>query len=75
MKRVKDEAPVVKARMVRMPEIEHPTGFSRASIYRLSKLGMLPPIRKIGLRASGMLEHELDAAIAARAAGAPSVPA
>jgi predicted DNA-binding transcriptional regulator AlpA len=51
-----------------MPEIAHRTGFSRASIYRLSKLGILPPIRKFGLRASGMLEHELDAAIAARTA-------
>jgi predicted DNA-binding transcriptional regulator AlpA len=64
----KVESPAVKPRVLRMPEIEHRVGLTRASIYRLSKLGLLPPIRKIGLRASGMLEHELDAAIAARTA-------
>jgi len=55
-------------RLIRLPEVMHITGLSRASIYRLSDAGTFPRPRKIGARASAWSSVEIDGWIAARLA-------
>jgi prophage regulatory protein len=48
-------------RIFRPTEAAAKLGIGRASLYRLVKIDLLPAPRKVGLRASGWLESELDA--------------
>jgi prophage regulatory protein len=55
-------------RMLRLPEVVRRTGLSKRSIYRLEASDSFPSRRKLGLRAVGWLESEVDAWIAKLAA-------
>lgn len=52
--------------ILRLPQVEARTGYKRSSIYRLVKSGDFPPQIRLGGRASGWLEQEIDEWIAAR---------
>ena len=60
----------VELSLIRIPEVEKRTGLSRASIYRLARVGEFPKSIKIGLRASAWIESEVDAWVHARIAEA-----
>ena len=55
--------------VVRRPEVERRIGQGRSAIYAAIAAGTMVPPVKISLRAVGWLNHEVDAVIAARAAG------
>ena len=46
--------------MIRLPEVIKRSGLSKPSIYRHQKLGTFPKSRKIGDRAVGWIESEID---------------
>lgn len=52
--------------ILRRAEVERRTGFKRAHIYNLMKVGKFPAARRIGLRAVGWDSQEIDQWIAAR---------
>lgn len=49
-----------QVRIVRMPETEKKTGYSKASIYRLMAEGNFPKQIKLGARAIGWIESDID---------------
>jgi len=55
------------SRFIRLPEVQHRTGYARSSIYRMVQRDEFPAPVKIGARASGWLESEVEAWINARA--------
>ena len=57
-------------RFERLKSVRHRTGYSSASIYRLIKMGLFPEQIKLGERASGWLESDIDAWINQRIADA-----
>lgn len=64
-------------RIMRVPAVEHATGYSRPTIYRLERQGKFPPRVKIGEGqggAVGWLAADVDAWISARIAGKPWTP-
>lgn len=48
-------------RILKIAEVVHGSGLSRAQVYRLAKAGKFPAPVKIGLRASGWVEAEVQA--------------
>jgi len=58
-------------RILRLPAVEAKTGLGHDSIYRLARIGKFPKPVKISERASGWLEHEIDAYIEKRASLRP----
>ena len=54
------------SRFIRLPEVEHRTGYARSSIYRMVQRQDFPAPVKIGARASAWLESEVEAWIEAR---------
>jgi prophage regulatory protein len=61
------EQPCLRNRQIlRRAEVERRTGFKRAHIYNLMKVGKFPAARRIGLRAVGWDSQEIDQWIAAR---------
>lgn len=48
------------SRILRMDQVVDRVGLSRASIYRLSKLGLFPKSFKIGISAIGFDEAEIE---------------
>jgi prophage regulatory protein len=69
-----NKSPVI----LRVPDCEARTGYKRASIYRLEKLGQFPARLKLGRGQGGAVgwrSEEIDAWIAARAAGREWAPA
>lgn len=57
-----------RSRILRIKEVQVRVGLGRDSLYRMAKSGAFPQILKIGERASGFLESEVDAFIASRVA-------
>ena len=57
------------ARILKLPSVVERTGKSRSPIYVDIQLGLLPRPVKLGARAVGWPEHEIDQIIAARIAG------
>jgi prophage regulatory protein len=55
-------------RFLRLAEVTHTTGLSRAHIYALAADGEFPKPIKISARASGWLESEVQSFMAARVA-------
>ena len=55
--------------ILRLPQVVARLGLGRSSIYMQCRAGLLPPAIQIGTRAVGWISSELDAVIAARAAG------
>lgn len=53
-------------RLLRLPEVMERTGFSRASIYRLGKLGKFPAQVRIGPNTAAWVESEVEQFIADR---------
>lgn len=53
-------------RVLRLPAVQERTGLGRDSIYRGAREGWFPRPVKISERASGWLEHEIDAFLAER---------
>lgn len=52
--------------ILRLNEVIRRTGFRRAHIYNLMKIGKFPHARRIGLRAVGWDSQEIEQWIAAR---------
>jgi len=55
--------------ILRLPAIKQLTGYSRSTIYLRAKQGLFPAPIKIGARAVGWPENEVNAINAARIAG------
>lgn len=55
-------------RILRRPEVEARTGLRRSAIYERVAAGSFPAPLKLGPRASGWAEHEIDAWLDARMA-------
>lgn len=55
--------------MLRLPAVIQKTGRKRSTIYKDMLAGLFPEPVKIGRRANGWPEHEVDAINAARIAG------
>ena len=53
-------------RLIRLPEVKRRVGLGRSTIYRLMDLGTFPKARKLGLRAIGWSEAEIDGWIASK---------
>lgn len=58
-------------RFLRLPDVKQRTGKSGSTIYKDVADGLLPAPVRIGARASGWPEHELEAILKARLAGWP----
>ena len=58
--------PMPVKRMLRRKEVEHKTGLSRATIYRLMRIGLFPKCTCIGIRAVAWDEQEVDAWLSER---------
>lgn len=48
-------------KFIRLPEVQERTGLSKSSIYLRIQQGIFPPPVKLGLRASGWPEREVEA--------------
>ncbi len=55
-------------RILRLPDVERQTGLKRSRIYELERDGKFPVRVPISERATGWLEHEIQAYIAERVA-------
>ncbi len=55
-------------RILREPEVEKRTGLSRTQRYRLQKAGQFPAPIKLGVRASGWVESEIEDWVQSRVA-------
>lgn len=53
-------------RILRIQQVTDTIGLSRASIYRLMKLGLFPKSIRIGIKAVGWLQSEIELWIAER---------
>jgi len=53
-------------RLIKLNEVKRKTGLSRSSVYRLAKTGEFPQPIKLGERASGWLESEINGWIDSR---------
>lgn len=59
-------------RILRLPAVRQLTGLSRSSIYKLATEGRFPRPLKLGARAVGWLETEIEEWCAAKATERPS---
>jgi predicted DNA-binding transcriptional regulator AlpA len=69
--------PIPSWRLLREPQVIAATGYSRASIRRLAKLGLFPAPLKLGCGQGGAIawrEDEIVAWVNARQAGRPWAP-
>lgn len=57
-------------KILRMNQILERTGYTRSPLYSKVAAGLFPRPVKLGRRAAGWLEHEVEAVLVARAAGA-----
>lgn len=55
------------SQIIRLPKVKSKVDFSRATIYRLIKLGLFPKPLNIGPRAVGWLESDIENWIAEQA--------
>jgi len=53
--------PMHPSRILRLPEVKQRLGLGRDTIYRGGREGWLPKRVKVGKRASGWFEHEIEA--------------
>ena len=56
----------METRIIRLPEVIHRTGLSKATIYRMIKSGRFPPALRLGKRATGWRKDAIDHFIATR---------
>ena len=55
------EEPLMSTRIIRRPEVERRIGLSRSSIYALMQKGVFPQPVKLGARAVGWREEDIQA--------------
>ena len=55
-----------QTKILRMKEVSARIGLCKAMVYRLQKQGNFPKSVKLGQRATGWYEHEIEAWLAAR---------
>lgn len=48
------------SRILRLPEVEHRTGYKKSAIYQKMKTGDFPKVKRIGPRAVGWDEADID---------------
>lgn len=60
-------------KVLRMKQVVERTGICRAMVYRLQRLGQFPQSIKLSERATGWLEHDVDAWIESRINQTPVV--
>ncbi len=60
-------------KILRMKQVVERTGICRAMVYRLQRLGQFPQSIKLSERATGWLEHDVDAWIESRISQTPAV--
>ncbi|WP_370243696.1 helix-turn-helix transcriptional regulator [Marisediminitalea sp.] len=60
---------VNETRILLKPEIKAATGLSNTSLHCYINAGLIPPYIKLGSRSVGLMKFEVDAIMAARAAG------
>ncbi|MDE1483997.1 AlpA family transcriptional regulator [Xenorhabdus bovienii] len=58
-----------KENLIRLPEVQRRTGYSKAWIYKLISEGEFPKQIKLGSRSIAFIESEIDNWIAQRIAG------
>ncbi|MDC9581080.1 AlpA family transcriptional regulator [Xenorhabdus sp. PR6a] len=58
-----------KENLIRLPEVQRRTGYSKAWIYKLINDGEFPKQIKLGSRSIAFIESEIDSWIAQRIAG------
>lgn len=56
----------IQPRILRLPQVQERVPLSRSRIYALEKMGDFPSRRKLGGRAVGWFEHEIDAWLLSR---------
>lgn len=56
----------MSSRLIRIPEVQHRTGYAKSSIYRMVNADEFPAPIKIGARASAWLESEIEDWITAK---------
>ncbi|QEE28582.1 AlpA family phage regulatory protein [Terriglobus albidus] len=60
---------------LRLPAVQQRVPFSKSSIYAMVAAGLFPAPRRLGARAVGWLEADVNRWVEARIAAAPEVPA
>lgn len=60
---------ISKTQILRKPEVIKMTGLSSTSLFEKQKSGLFPTSISLGSRAVGFIEFEIQALLAARAAG------
>jgi len=50
----------MKNRVIRLPDVVNQTGLSRSTIYDYIKMGMFPKQIKLGIRAVGWYEDDIE---------------
>lgn len=63
------DPPPTSIRILRLPAVQQRTGEGRSTTYARAATGLMTPPVKLGPRASGWPEHEIDAILSARVAG------
>jgi prophage regulatory protein len=63
------------ASFIRLPKVQQRVPFSKSSIYGMIANGKFPAPHRIGARAVGWLEHEVDEWVRARIEAPPPIPA
>ena len=61
-------------RILRLPAVKEKTGLSRSAIYALMTAGTFPRPLRIGARAVGWLEDDIDGYLATRPRGGSDRP-
>jgi prophage regulatory protein len=60
---------------LRLPAVQKKVPYSKSSIYTMVAAGQFPAPHRLGARAVGWLEHEVDSWIEDRATTEPAIPA
>lgn len=63
---ITNEAKIMKSRIIRINEVINKVGLKKSSIYKLISLNLFPKQIKLGIRASGWHEFEIDEWIKSR---------
>jgi prophage regulatory protein len=59
---------------LRLPAVQRRVPYSKSSIYSMIANGSFPAPHRLGARAVGWLEHEVDHWVEARTASEPAIP-
>ena len=65
---------VERPSFLRLPAVQQRVPYSKTSIYSMVANGQFPAPHRLGARAVGWLEHEVDLWVEARIATEPEIP-